>query len=203
MNKTANWIVGGLAVVALIVGVVAYNKSPSSIVGSVGPQGPQGERGLQGPTGPQGPQGVKGATGSQSELVGSVTGPDFYSPYFNINDVKGWYYSSGAIEASTSCMFKSPNATTTVVSFTASYSRLASSTVVELGQSASTNATTTLLARQSLGTGGGNIIATTTATALTDGVVPGNTYLSVKVGGGDTKGTNTPIGKCKLTLREI
>lgn len=111
-------IIGGLAVVALIVGIVAYNKTPARVVGTQGSTGPQGERGLVGPTGPQGPQGPRGYTGPQgpsgtsgesAPVFGALTGPDISSPYLSINGIRRTYSRMPFSQATTTpCRFQQP-----------------------------------------------------------------------------------------------
>ncbi len=197
MNTTLNKIISAVAVVALIIGVIAYNKTGSPSLGATGPQGPRGE---QGPAGPQGP---KGDTGSKGVTLGSVTGPDNYSPYQAINEVRSWYYSQQVFPTgSTTCIFLTPPATTTFAFISQHLSRVASSSIVEIGKGTAPMATTTLITRMDITTTGGAIVSTTTG-SLTDGVLAPSVYVNFKLGGGSTAGTVTPAGTCKMILREV
>lgn len=131
MNKTLNTVVGALAALALIVGVMAYNKAPEKVLGV---QGIQGERGLQGPQGPQGPKGDKGDVGPRGPAggtqFGAVAGPDLYSPYWNVNGLVRWptRLTLGRGEAAataalglgttTPCSILSPSSTSTLLTST-------------------------------------------------------------------------------------
>jgi hypothetical protein len=69
-----NYIVGFVAVTALIVGGLSYTKAPDVVVGSQGKQGIQGERG------PVGPAGKDGRDGKDAVArFGATAGTEFYS----------------------------------------------------------------------------------------------------------------------------
>lgn len=125
MNKTTNIVIGSLAVIALVVGVVAYNKTPAKIVGSAGQQGPQGEQGLTGPQGERGEQGIQGprgytgatgASGSSAQVLGSISGPDIPYQYLKVGGVQHWYVSTPLnAPTTTPCAIQSPSSTSTLV----------------------------------------------------------------------------------------
>lgn len=141
---------------------------------------------------------------TETARVGALVGPDISSPYLSFGGVREWAYSTAAKSTgSTTCSFISPAATTSLVAASASFSRLASTTVVEIGYSASNSwSTTTLmsLSGASLTSLGGQIVASSTASAF---IVPPQTYINTKIGAGDTAGTVTPVGQCKVVFREV
>lgn len=50
-----------------------------------------------------------------TQQAGSVSGPDLYSPYFNVNGVYRWFYKQALTRATTTpCAIKSPAATSTL-----------------------------------------------------------------------------------------
>lgn len=82
-----NYIIGFIAVVALVVGVLGFSKTQNVVVGPEGQQGVQGvkgDRGLQGVQGErglQGPKGESGAIGMPSKF-GAISGGDVYTRMF-------------------------------------------------------------------------------------------------------------------------
>lgn len=135
------------------------------------------------------------------QTFGSATGPQISSPWFSFGDVNHWASKvSVSPTGSTTCAIQSPPATTTLVTATASYSRLASTTQVEIGYATTPMATTTSLGQQTVLTTGGVVIASTTLSTL---VVAPNAYINVKIGGGSTAGTVTPLGTCVAVFREV
>jgi len=123
MNKVTSLIVGVLATGALIVGVVAYNKTPSVIVGAKGEQGPRGE---QGPAGRDGKDGVTKVVTQvvekpASQTLGAVSTLDGVSnPYVKINNLEIYnYYQPMIATSSVLCSIQNPyNSTSTVLSYT-------------------------------------------------------------------------------------
>lgn len=121
MNKVTSLIVGSIATVALIVGVVAYNKTPSVIVGGKGEQGPRGE---QGPVGPAGRDGKDGVTKVVTQVVekatqslGAVATLDgIFYPYVKIADSREYYWAPPfTATSSVVCSIQNPyNATSTI-----------------------------------------------------------------------------------------
>lgn len=123
MNKSISYIAVGLAIVALAFNLV--NKTPKTVVGSQGPQGPKGES-IVGPQGPKGDKGDKGDPGvtkvihetapTTAPVLGSVTGPDSYFPYYNDNGVFTYPLGRQILSATTTpCSIKTPAATSTLV----------------------------------------------------------------------------------------
>lgn len=134
--------------------------------------------------------------------VGSVTGPEIFSPYISFNGVRHWYYSfPGTSLASTTCVFKLPNASTTLEFASVHYANMASSSVpVEIGYSVSPNTTTTLLSTLTP-TGSGDISSFATSTQL-QGVFLGGAYINIKAGGAQAH-TPGEISRCQLDVVEI
>lgn len=192
MNKILNYTAGVLAVVALIVGVIAFNKVPEKVVGE---QGPQGERG------------VPGRDGTNADpIVGAVTGPDFYGPYWAVNGTKQYFTTKGFTTATTTvCAIRSPiNATSTLVNGVADFvvSSTTASTVT-VAKATTAFATTTLINSVSVGAGAQATIlfASTTLSALeqTNKTFAPGTYLVVGMAGG--VGTFSPTGTCRAEFR--
>lgn len=116
MNKNKGSILAGVAVavgvLALLVGFVAYNKTPSQIVGS------QGQQGIQGPKGADGKDGITKVVTQVVEKPVSNGGPilgavstlsNVDSPYVGINGAKSEYYGLALSPGtSTPCVIKSP-----------------------------------------------------------------------------------------------
>lgn len=207
MNTTINKVIGVVAAIALVVGVVAYNKTPTAIVGSQGAQGPKGES-VVGPRGPAGKDGVTTViTKTEAPKLGSVSSPDIPSPYLQYGGVREWAYKiTSMATGSTSCSFMAPPATTTLKFAIATYT-LASTTVgsvVEIGQSISPNATTTSIATT---TAAQNVqftlqnSATSTFALSNNNIVTPSTFINVKIGGG--AGTYAPTGSCVVGFREV
>ncbi len=134
--------------------------------------------------------------------VGSVTGPDSFFPVETHNGVGYAFYKQTLTQnASTTCSFKTPNATTTLLFGGATF-RLASTSAatIEIGKASGSGATTTLLGEASLGAGAaGTVLATTTLASTASTLDPvsvfaPNTFFNVKIGGG-ALGT-VPTGSC-------
>ncbi len=139
---------------------------------------------------------------SLPQTFGSVSGPDLYSTYFNVNGVINWYYKTAMSAASTTCSFKSPAATSTILSLNAYLASASSGTglSLEIGQSTSPNATTTLITVNEAAAATTLLQATTTGSALTDGIIAPNTYINVKIGSSSPAGIK---GTCQLNLLAI
>jgi len=137
---------------------------------------------------------------------GATPGPDINSPYLNHNGVVTWSYSARVRPSAVNlCTFKSPNATTTIPvgGATLGVLNVLGTNTFEIGQSWTAGATTTRLAIGTvLGSQYGEIIATTTMTALTDGKVSPNTFISYNLATG-TPGTTALSGRCNLRLIEL
>lgn len=204
MNNKVNVIIGILATIALVVGIGAYTKTPKTIVGAQGQkgeqgiQGPRGEKGEKGDRGPVGPQ---GPAGKSAQTFGSVSNPDIASPYFSFGGVKHWAYRQVMTTGSTTCAIQAPVATSTLVGATASFTNIASTTVMEIGMDQFAFATTTSISKTTV-TGGtqAQIVASSTASTL---IVPPNYYINTKVGSGAIAGTTNTAGVCIAVFREV
>jgi len=141
-------------------------------------------------------------TAAPLQPLGAVSGPDIYSPYVSVNGVTSWYYRAGMTNASTTCQFRSPPATTTLAlyDFTAQVTLAPTTTPqFELGYSTSNMATTSRLALHTFTAGTlRSIVSTTTPT---DALIAPNTWFAVKQGGGG--GSFVPTGVCQLTLKQV
>lgn len=127
--------------------------------------------------------------------VGAVSSPDIQGPYFSTNGLQFWSYHIAMRQtASTTCTMKSPAATSTLVEGGVKFSSgVAAATIVELGQSVSPNATTTLIGTTySVAAGAqASIVASTspqTGAGFTSITFAPNTYFNVKVTPGANPG---------------
>lgn len=179
MNSTKNIVIAGL-VAALLTGAIFVVMNPAQD----GRDGANGQNGL-----------------------GALSSPDVSSPYFSFGGVREWATSAEFKSASTTCAVQSPAATTTLVSATARFDSIPdAASTWELGNATTAYATTTSLGKFALGSGAkGDLIATTSVTALTDGRVAPSTYINLKIAT-TTAGTYsgwTPVGRCNVVFREI
>lgn len=210
MNKTIGYIVGFVAVAGLVLGGVAINRAndvPDTVVGAVGQQGPKGEKGDRGPAGPQGPRGFSGDSGT---IVGSVTGPDSYFPYYGRNDVRDYTESKNFAfiqgnATTTPCAFKLPSATSTVL-FASFANTTSTSTALTLTIATSTTpyATTTALSTIVIPSGQTKEVSWLPST-ITGGVgsaIP-NTYLVFGIAGGTGPNGTVISGNCQYEAREL
>jgi hypothetical protein len=203
MNKTVSYIIGGLAIVALVVAFVAFNKAPVRVAGG---QGPQGEKGLQGDRGPQGPQGVPGKDGVSAKL-GAITSNVI--PYADLTwgGVRTWNYRTSMLSASTTvCNIQTPVGTTTLRSFWVDLQVGTSSAAhIQMASSPTPDATTTVIAQIALpATVAMQFAATST---LAGQVLPGSSWLVVKsaptTGANVYSGTVSDTGYCGATFQAI
>lgn len=135
--------------------------------------------------------------------LGALSSPDIASPYLSFGGVREWAYTTSMTNASTTCAIQSPAATSTLVAATF-YVTVAPTTTpqFEIGNATTAFATTTSLAKHHFSANTfRSVIATTSVTALTDGIVPPSTYVNVKQGGGG--GSFVPTGVCKAVFREV
>ena len=157
-----------------------------------------------------------GHTTVVTQPVGSVTGPVIPFPYLTTGGITHFYGHTNAFANSTSTIFgyQAPAATSTLASATCEiYNGTASTQTFELGRTTgyygvdNSGATTTALAYLTLGASKyGELVATTSVTQLTDGVVIPYSWLNVKVASG-TPGTldSTHLftGGCNVILRAM
>lgn len=203
MNKSTS-ILGFVAVVALVLGLVAINKPAKVVVGSQGTQGIQGDRGPEGPQGPKGDKGDVGPMGPAGKsTLGAVSGPDSYFPYVANNNVKTISDRQTMKNATTTpCAFL-VTATSSLSFFSINIaSTSAQSTTYDLATSTSYNATTSAIT-----TFGGTTIAANKTGALIwnadqtqVGIISPNTYVVLGVRG-VTGGT--PGGFCQFEAKAL
>jgi hypothetical protein len=135
------------------------------------------------------------------EQLGSVTGPDFYGPYFGINEVKRYSDSMQPIVSTTTpCAFKSPSATSTLTFASAMY-EYATGTLMKVRFYRSANPFASTTALSSLTTWdsvGGTLIASTTDDSV-DTVFPPDQYLVFWMQGHafNNAVATAPVGKCQ------
>jgi len=138
--------------------------------------------------------------------LGALSGPDILSPYLSIGGVRSWYGSMDLRVGTTSvCAVQAPAATTTLVSATARIDTAAGyATAWEIGNATTAFATTTSLGLLGLAAStNGALIATTSVTALKDGIVPPNTWINVRLATTTTSASFQPTGRCSVFFREI
>jgi hypothetical protein len=210
--NTPTKIIGILAAISLIVGVIAYQKTPDQILGAAGPQGVQGPKGDQGPQGERGPVGPQGPAGSPApRTLGALTGPEIPSPYLTFGNVRTWQYKTSMAAASTTCSIQAPSASSTLVSASANFNSIASTTVFAIGYDpVSAFATTTLIASKGLTTATQDtLVATSTVidtnlrTLTPPNTLAPNSFINFKLGGGALAGTIPTTGQCIAVFREV
>lgn len=140
-----------------------------------------------------------------STAYGAAPGPDQigFNPY-SWNGVGSYYYTSKMQAGTTTpCDITSPNATTTLGTFTANLTTgTTTATTIGLYRSSAPTATTTLLAQ--LAPAGGalaTLVATSTYPALTDKIIAPKSHLVFGVQGGT--GVSNDIGTCTLKLDRV
>ena len=139
------------------------------------------------------------------QIFGAVASPDIASPYLSFGGVRTWAAGVTVNQAasSTLCAILSPSATTTLVAATLGINNELGTNEFQIGRGATWGATTTLLASGSVAASTWlSLVATTSTTALTDGVVLPYSYINFKVATG-TPGIMTYNGKCSVVFREI
>ena len=147
--------------------------------------------------------------GNDTLRLGAVSGPDFYSDYFNVNGVKGYYNSKGLVQASTTvCSIKSPSATSTLSLGSITF-RLASTsaTYVELARATTPYATTTRIGSPYViaANAQASIVASSTGSVAGDGTIfPPSTYFNVKVSWATAAtSASVPTGTCQGVFTAI
>jgi hypothetical protein len=144
---------------------------------------------------------------SAPQSLAGASGPTSYFPCETHNGV-GWCFNREGLRAAnvTVCSVRSPAATSTLESATVLFQSVASyAATFQMGWGASNTATTTRIAELTVGAGVkfATLIATTSATALTDGVVPPNSFINVNVATGSVSSTFAPVGTCDVVFRVI
>jgi len=213
-----NTIIGVVAVVALLVGILAYSKTPKTIIGSGGVQGQQGIKGDRGDVGPQGPRGEVGQRGPQgpagsngsSPVLGALSGPDLPYPYISFGGVRSWAAKTDSlVQASTTiCSLQAPAATSTLS--TAALRLEVGSTsamFIEFAKSTSPAATTTRIGSTYVvaANAQATIVASSTGSVAGDATIfAPNTYFYIKAGFATVPSTPTaPVGTCLAQWTQI
>lgn len=144
---------------------------------------------------------------TQAHQTGSLTGPDIPSPYLNWGGVIRWAAVQQFQASSTLCAIQGPAATSTLKS---AWMRVDTSptyaTQYEIGYSATAkNSTSTaIVASYQLASGAnGAVIATTTLTALVDGLVAPNGWINYNLSTSTLSGTSTATGQCGATFEQL
>lgn len=137
------------------------------------------------------------------ETLGSASSPSVVGGCMDVNGVVSCSYRSAmAKQASTTCMFRSPAATSSLRMASALFVTSTSSMQVEWGTSANIQATTTRLGYGTTSAGGqGTILASSspaTFSAVDDlTVIPPSNYVSLKIGSGNV---GIPTGACETVF---
>ena len=146
----------------------------------------------------------------QEKQLGALAGPDIPYPYFSFGDVRQHALGASLTSATSSsvtgfilCAIQAPAATTTLVAATLRVNGNPYSNEFEISRSTTNTATTTRLALLVSAAADVEVIATTTATALTNGVVIPNSYIMFAVATGTPSTSWTRAGKCSAVFREI
>ncbi len=164
---------------------------------------------LNGKQGPSGNSGHDGQDGKDGSSFGALVSPDIASPFLGFGDVRAWAagptFALGG-STSTACNIQSPAATTTLVAATLRIDSIPYATAATtwgIYRSDTPDTKTTQLALRDV-LPKGSIIATTSLTALVDGVVTPNSWISFILSTTTTVGPSfTPTGKCSVVFREI
>lgn len=213
MNKISSIIVGVLAVAALIVGVVAYNKTPTTLIGSAGAPGIQGPRGEQGVPGRDGKDGVtKVITQVVKEpmTLGALSSPDIPSPYISVGGLATYSYKSSLITASTTaCVIQGPAATTSI-EYSGVQITTATSTATTWTFAQSTDrwlgSTTPIVASFPLASGAQGSFAfhaSTTQSVASGGILAPSNWLVWTVAGTSISDSTKLNGTCSAQLKVL
>lgn len=141
----------------------------------------------------------------ETKSFGAVSGPDLYSPYWNVNGVTTYYYRADMRKATTTlCAFLLPNATSTV-RYASWKVNTGTSTAATIDLATSTTAystTTNLVAATSIASGAKGYASFIPNQATTDGATGPATYLVVKTAGAGLGGY-TYTGTCEAIVTSI
>lgn len=175
-----DFIIGLIAVVALGVSFMSYTKEVSAPVAPVP------------------------VVQEEKESTGALSGPDISSPSLNINGVKFEYRSQAFAKATTTvCSFKTPAATSTLVSGYVSYAT-STDTILTVAKATSRQATTTLIRSETVTADG--IVAFPTSSTTVSAVVDQNrtfapnTFLNVGIAGLSNVASSTLSGYCQAAF---
>ncbi len=151
-----------------------------------------------------GPQTQKAYNAYNSgRTLGAVTGPDQYFDYTAVNDVPTFHRRTQMRTATTTaCAIQAPRSSTTTLKHFMADFRTGSTTApfhIELGRSATMNATTTVLAAIDVPANAGVQLAATTSLITNNAILAPGTWLNVNLaphGGNVNVGTYSPTGSC-------
>lgn len=142
----------------------------------------------------------------ETPVVGAVTSPYFNSKSFSFGGVMHWGGGKDSLTSgsATLCSVQAPSATSTLVSATMRVENAAYANTFQVGNADTSSATTTLLGSLTVAASKwGELVATTSVTALTNGVVRPNTYIVFKVATGTPAASFAPSGDCKVVFRQL
>lgn len=141
--------------------------------------------------------------------LGAVAGPDLYFPYFGVNDVREYSFSSNLkLATSTVCSFRTPGATTTLTHAAIRFVIASTSaTVLDIAKDTSPSASTTKIGSTYViaASAAATVVASTTGSVGGDATIfAPNTFLNFKIGpsSGDGIG-NAARGVCNAQFIEI
>lgn len=138
--------------------------------------------------------------------VSAISNPDVASPYFGWGGVRQWATSQSVAQAtSTFCAMQSPAATTTLLRATVNLTTASSSAQnVVIAKATTQYATTTLLGQLSVAANGQVLVVGTSTSALTDGIIAPNSWITAGWTGALGGGVNSaPVGSCKAIFVEV
>lgn len=139
--------------------------------------------------------------------LGSVTGPDLYSPYWNVNGVRTWFVRQPMNRATTTlCTMRAPISATSTLNFASFKIVTGTSTAatIDIGTSTSAFATTTnLVAAKSISSGAqGYAYWRPVGGSVDDAKMAPGEYVNVKTAGAGLSGY-TYGGFCQATFVEL
>lgn len=140
--------------------------------------------------------------------LGAVSGPDLYSPYFNVNGVIRYFNHVTLVQASTTlCNIKSPSASSTLAIMTIRVMGSTTGMLIDIAKSTAPDATTTAIGTSYSVVAGKyvEIQASTSPAAGAATIFPPNNYLVVKAGlpTAGAAGTFSQVGACNATFEII
>lgn len=144
---------------------------------------------------------IKPVQTAMNNAVGAQSGPDDLNPYHSNNGLTQWYFFSRMANASTTCSFKSPNATTTLVRAGMQFNNTFGGTFdATIGLATNAFSTTTSLGNEEAAIVAGSQdtmnASTTQGSASKAYIIAPNTFLNFKVG----SATPTLQGTCGAYL---
>lgn len=205
MNKTLNISAAVVGVIALLLAIVAFNKTPDRVQGLAGPQGPRGEQGLQGQPGQPGPKGDQGPVGPRGRdgidavsRVGAISSPDLPYNYISVGGLRTHSFSQAMTQGTTTpCNLVTPNATSTVEAWVRFSLASTSQVAVDLYRASVPSAASTTILVPTRNVAGS---AQATIYASSTGPFAPNTVISVKMDNGlsGNGALNVPVGSCQI-----